>query len=306
MRKPVSGSYKMKKACNMGLEIGCLDGYSAGKVRVEGGEAVTDGLRKEWERLLVREEKLLNREEKKAQRAKNGKINEVKEAVKDKIPEKLVQTLNEAFHKAFLLIFSKGGAVIAKTFHEDELALEFTVNDFRVNQRPNGKSVKKLEQKVRKNNRINSCAAAVEGIGLGVVGIGLPDIPIFLGVLLKGIYETAVSFGYNYKEEKEQILILKMICAALADGSERRATDKTVEAWMEQMDNAETQYDFEEEVRKASGALSEGMLVSKFVQGFFIVGAIGGVTNPIIYRRVMEYVSLKYKKRYLLEKRKQV
>lgn len=33
-----------------------------------------------------------------------------------------------------------------------------------------------------------------------------------------------------------------------------------------------------------------------------VVGVIGGLGNPVYYRRILSYVQLKYQKRYLLEK----
>ena len=60
----------------------------------------------------------------------------------------------------------------------------------------------------------------------------------------------------------------------------------------------------DEEIRTASAALAEAMLAAKFLQGIPVIGAIGGMSNPVIYRKVLKYVSLKYKKRYLAEKRK--
>ena len=45
------------------------------------------------------------------------------------------------------------------------------------------------------------------------------------------------------------------------------------------------------------------MLTAKFIQGIPIVGAIGGVVNYSIIKRIGEYASLKYKKRYLNRKK---
>ena len=42
------------------------------------------------------------------------------------------------------------------------------------------------------------------------------------------------------------------------------------------------------------------MLVLKFIQGLPVVGVLGGAANPVYYRKIMRYVQLKYKKRYLI------
>ena len=46
------------------------------------------------------------------------------------------------------------------------------------------------------------------------------------------------------------------------------------------------------------------MLILKFIQGLPIVGIIGGAANPVYYRKVMRYVQLMYRKRYLLKQKK--
>lgn len=42
-----------------------------------------------------------------------------------------------------------------------------------------------------KSNALNTVLTTAEGIGLGVLGIGLPDIMIWTTVLLRGIYASA-------------------------------------------------------------------------------------------------------------------
>lgn len=260
-------------------------------------------LDKEWKRLVVKEEKKYKKIE---MNGKTSKFDELKQGVEKKIPEKLSKTLHEGFYKAFQLIFSKGISVIEKTYNEDELALDFTVNNLRVERKPDSKSLKELERGIKKGQRINTCTTMVEGIGLGVFGVGLPDIPLFLGILLKGIYEASIGYGFNYKEEKEQILILKMITASLCGDERKEEANKDVESWMTHMDVPDIITNIEEDMQKASRALSDAMLLSKFLQGFFIVGMVGGVANPFIYQKVLKYVTLKYKKRYIIEKRKSI
>ena len=60
---------------------------------------------------------------------------------------------------------------------------------------------------------------------------------------------------------------------------------------------------FEEEVKRASVALSDAMLMAKFIQGLPVVGAAGGMSNPVVYQKISQYAALKYKKRYLAAKR---
>ncbi|MDO4749478.1 MAG: EcsC family protein, partial [Eubacteriales bacterium] len=54
------------------------------------------------------------------------------------------------------------------------------------------------------------------------------------------------------------------------------------------------------QIEKTGTAFAVDMLLAKFVQGLPVVGVLGGVGNPVCYNRVMRYVHLKYRKRYLL------
>lgn len=267
-------------------------------------EAITMGtaLEKEWKRILEKEEKMLFSAENKKETKLDGKIKEMRGKIEEKIPAKLEATLEAAFYKAFLLIFEKGTAVIEKTFKGEELQLEFQVNDFRVSKKPTKRSLRKLESAGKKSKLLNSAVTTVEGVGLGALGIGIPDIPVFLGMLLKGLYETAASYGYDYNRKEEQILILRMISAGLAEGEEKRKADRRVEEWLGFAEGGEV-FSFEEEVKRASAALSDAMLMAKFIQGLPLVGAAGGISNPLVYQKVCGYAAVKYKKRYLVAKR---
>ena len=51
---------------------------------------------------------------------------------------------------------------------------------------------------------------------MGVLGIGLPDIPVFTGMILKNIYETALHYGYSYESREEKYFILLLIQGAIS------------------------------------------------------------------------------------------
>ena len=263
---------------------------------------MSTALEKEWKRLLQKEERMLFSAENKKETKLDTKIGEITGMIEEKIPEKLKDTLDVAFYKAFFLIFEKGTGVIEKTFRGEELQLEFQVNDFRVDKKPTRHSLRKLEAAGRKSKLFNSAVTTVEGIGLGALGVGIPDIPVFLSMLLKGMYEMAASYGYDYNKKEEQILILRMIAAGLADGAEKRNADRLVEEWLGFVPTTKART-FEEEVEQAAEALSDAMLMAKFIQGLPVVGAAGGMNNPFVYQKVSQYAALKYKKRYLASKR---
>ena len=67
-----------------------------------------------------------------------------------------------------------------------------------------------------------------------LLGIGLPDIPVFVGVLLKSVYEVALNFGYSYDTPEEKYFILKMVETALSYGDDLAQGDQQLNEFIEQ------------------------------------------------------------------------
>ncbi|MBD5505562.1 MAG: EcsC family protein [Lachnospiraceae bacterium] len=165
------------------------------------------------------------------------------------------------------------------------------------------KEIRRLKTDAAGKRAAVTLGSAVEGIGLGVLGIGMPDIVIWLGILLRSIYETALEYGYNYESLEEKFFILKMMEASMQSGGAWVSVNEDVDDYLCQ--NAHvipTEKELEEQIGKTASAFATDMLVMKFIQGIPIVGMIGGGANPIYYQKVMRYVQLKYRKRYLLSK----
>ena len=255
-------------------------------------------IEKEWQKVLLQEEKFLKGDRKKGIEGILGA-----KWIEEKVPDKLVATLYVTLKWVFHYMFEKGTTVIEKTIRGEKLKDEFEKTDVRVKGHQSKKALRGLEGRVSRKQAITSGVTMVEGAGLGLLGIGVPDIPVFTGVVLRGIYEVAASYGYDYNTEWERVFILRAICASLAEGEERFAKNRKVDQWLAEMKKDEMSYSLEEEIELASAALTEAILIGKFVQGFFVVGAVGGVLNVAVYNRILNYVSMKYKKRYLLAKR---
>ncbi len=255
---------------------------------------------KELRRLEKNEQKLLCIKEKSQE---DGMVAQLAGKVENKIPKGLKDTLDTAFYKGFFLVFEKGSGLIEKTYNKEKISLEYNINNYALEQKVTKKAIRKIDRRAKRSKWINSCISTVEGASLGLLGIGIPDIPIFLSLLLKGLYETALSYGFNYKEEKEKVWILLIIRAALCEEKGKLDCDDAVERMSEELEEGlELHYDFSEEIKKTSAVLSDAMLLAKFIQGLPVVGVIGSISNFSIYRRVLNYAGIKYKKRYLEEK----
>lgn len=216
-----------------------------------------------------------------------------------KVPEKVYHSLEAAFSKAFSVVFTQGVGVIEKTYNRQNLEETYSVQDYAVQVKGGRKELKQVKRNAGRTGLANTALTTVEGIGLGALGIGLPDIVVFVGMLLKGIYETALSYGFSYDTPEERLFILRMMEATLTKGHAFAVKNARVDGMIEEMPQAGDD-EVLAQIQKTGSAFAVDMLLLKFVQGFPLVGVIGGAANPIYYNMVMRYVQLKYQKRYLL------
>ncbi|MBQ9968840.1 MAG: EcsC family protein [Oscillospiraceae bacterium] len=237
-----------------------------------------------------------------ARAAQRKKSHDWKVALKEKIPQRVYVGLQNAFCKAFSIVFKQGKGVIEKTYHKEELQAVHKVRD-RAVQEGGRKELRQLERRAKSAGSMNMAATTVEGMALGVLGIGMPDIVLFLGTLLRGIYETALSYGFDHDSQQEQLLILKMMCTALSTGENWSAGDAEVEQMLEYESVEVTEAEFDRQIKRTAQVFAMDMLLLKFVQGLPVVGIVGGAANPVYYRKVMRYVEVKYRKRYLCRQR---
>ncbi|MEG0924454.1 MAG: EcsC family protein [Anaerovoracaceae bacterium] len=220
----------------------------------------------------------------------------LKAVIYEKVPEKLIGTLEYAFIKAFKLVFVQGTGLIEKTFKKEDIGLEFGANDYIIDRKDTRKNLKRMDKLSKKSNLLNNTITTASGFGMGLMGMGIPDIPVLVTTLLKGIYQIALSYGFSYEEEDEKIYILKLIKVALDSSDDRYAESEA----MDTMDFQDTT--LEDEINKTAKVLSDELLVEKFVQGLPIVGVIGGFVNFSVYKKVSKLAEIKYKKRYLNSK----
>lgn len=232
-----------------------------------------------------------------------NKVNPVKDKIQSLIPEKLKTTLDTAFYKGFQLVFEKGNAIIEKTYSKEKLQLEHDINDYALNKKLSTKYIRKLDKNSHFSNVFNTSFSIVEGGILGTLGIGLPDIPLFISVIMKNIYEVALSYGFNYETAEEKAYLLLLIRYALADAAKKPAISQELDKLGGNIDhNVSTEINLEEQMKASSDALSEALLTAKFIQGIPLVGAVGGIVNYNILQKIGHCSKVKFKKRYLLKK----
>lgn len=248
---------------------------------------------REWEVLAKKEQKYLEKRTEKKESSLNRFLEE-------KIPQTLQERLDITFSKAFGLIFDKGLGIIEKTYRKDELKKTYQVDIYTAAVRENRESLKRFSRKAGAAGRKNLLFSGVEGVGLGVLGIGLPDIPIFVGMILKSLYELALHYGFTYESEKERYFILLVIRGALSYGGELKEAQEQAEDYISREALPE-EYDREREIRRTAQTLSKELLYMKFLQGIPLVGAVGGIYDAVYLKNILAYGKLKYQKRFLLK-----
>lgn len=250
----------------------------------------------EWEKLQKKEQKFLKEREEK----KDGFLNQ---KLSEKVPSKLQETLDKAFAKAFGMIFDKGTDVIEKTYRKEELQKTYKINEYTDQIRQNKKTLKAFGKKAENSGRVNMLVSGAAGIGMGLAGLGIPDIPVFTGMILKSIYEIALNYGYEYESECERRFILMIIQGAVSYGQEMLETDAAIDDYIVNVEVPES-YDEKKQIEDTAAKLSKELLYMKFLQGIPLVGAVGGIYDVIYLKRITDYAQMKYKKRFLIKKGK--
>ena len=225
--------------------------------------------------------------------------------IEERIPEKLRGALDTAFYTAFQVLFQQGTGLLKKTIPEKKLRGERYIREYFLKEDPSAEHVRAFHKSGSRGGAAATAAATLEGCALGLLGMGLPDIPILMTLLLRAVYQTALRYGFPYDTREERYYILLLLCAALTRGAERKDYSDRADGFGRAIDHGERPpFDLDAQMRETSRALADAMLVVKFIQGTAVVGVVGGACNFSASRRVTEGANLKYQKRFLEKKRR--
>lgn len=226
--------------------------------------------------------------------------------IEAKIPAKLVGTMDLAFYKAFQVLFEKGTGLLRRTIAEKKLRADRFIREYYLKEHPNAQRVEAFYKSARLGGIASTILATAEGCVLGLLGLGLPDIPILMSLLLRTVYQTALRYGFRYDNEQERYFILLLLSAALAKGSERKEYSLRADQVGRAIDRGERfTFYLNEQMQETSKALARSMLVAKFIQGYTFVGVVGGLSNFSASRRVANMANLKYQRRFLEKKKRE-
>ncbi len=253
--------------------------------------------------VLGQELKAIEKQEGQLRRAATRKASgNWKQRIGDRIPEKVYENLQKAFCTAFQIIFEKGTGVIELSYNRGAIQEGQQQRHQEFQEKAKGKILKQGGKSAASADLRNMAITTVEGVGLGLVGVGLPDIVLFVGMVLRGVYEVALQYGYNYDTPEERWFILKLMETAMLRGSDWERSESLVNTVIglggPSLDRAE---ELKNQIRRTADCLAMDMLVLKFIQGTPVVGVVGGLGNPVYYRKILKYVQVKYRKRYLID-----
>lgn len=251
---------------------------------------------------LERERRKLAEQEMRFLRSHSEKReNRLNQKLEDKVPPGLQDMLNTAFTKAFALIFEKGTGVIEKTYQKEKLEQDYQVRAYAAEVRQDAKSLRSFSKKSKGTGARNVLLSSISGVGMGVLGIGIPDIPVFTAMILKSIYETALHYGCRYDTREERYFILLLIQGALSYGEASEQTEQKINTFIHSK-ACPADYDEKEQIDRTAGTLSKELLYMKFLQGIPVVGIVGGVYDAVYMKQITEYADLKYRRRLLSKK----
>ncbi len=248
---------------------------------------------KEWTQTLQQEKQYLQKNRQKKDSFLNQKL-------ESHIPDTLQSTLDSAFNKAFSLIFEKGTGVIEKTYDKRKKKTAANLRRSSANETGSRETLRAFKSTSSLSAAKNLTLSSVEGIGLGVLGIGIPDIPLFSAMIFKSLYEIAGDYGYPYQSENEKIFLLRLIDAALSHGEALQQKNTEIDRYIG-LHRWPHDTRLETELQKTAARLSGELLYMKFLQGIPIAGAVGGAYDVVYLHRIQNYAKLKYHKRFLLD-----
>ncbi|MDY2960584.1 MAG: EcsC family protein [Hornefia sp.] len=250
---------------------------------------------KEWNRMQRREYAFLH----KGRFQKPSKLTALLES---KVPDSMQDKLNRGFAKAFELIFEKGTGIIEKTYDKESIRERFEDYEETAKIKGDRDSLKQFSKNAESSGNANLLFSGSAGIGMGIAGIGIPDIVIFTGSMLKGIYQVALNFGYSYDTPEEKFFILKIIEVSLSKGKTLDQGNTHLNEVIENGVMLPGGYEQKQQIAISSEAISSELLYTKFLQTIPIVGAVGGAYDAVYMKKILKYAEIKYHRRFLTDR----
>lgn len=218
----------------------------------------------------------------------------IEREIEARIPAAVRENLQNAFREAFTTVVRDGGGVIRSSVPEEAARRQYEAI-CRALASPAGGRV---ESPAAGRSAV---LASLRAAGLGLVGIGLPDIPVFAGVLVRAAARIAMDYGFSPWVRREQVLTLLIFRTGLITGPERLAAERRLAAVLDGA--GEPLPDGETLAAEVADRLAASLLAAKFLQGMPIAGAAGGLWDGRVTHRLLSHTDLCCRRRFLAKRR---
>ena len=242
---------------------------------------------REWSRMRREEEAFL-------QRAFERRV--PLSALYERVPKGLRSSLNGALASALEATLRRSDRTpYAGSRRREARAAELRV---KTQSRENRRNLQAPKKWADRAIRRQTAAAGAESVAMGLMGWGLPDLPVFTALLLRNLGTLAQRYGFPTGGRRERWFRLKLIETALSRGEAASAGDRALNRMIEReaLETAEPERRW---VEASASALADELLCLKFLQGVPVAGALGAVGSTAVLNRILEYAELKYRRRML-------
>jgi uncharacterized protein (DUF697 family) len=204
-------------------------------------------------------------------------------SINNLIPEKIHQAITFAIEKMVKGVLIGNEFVGAKPYPVDLLRLK--------------------EYKARKAIRLYKRTASVEGAITGAGGIlmGFADLPAFLAIKMKMLFDMAAAYGYDVRDIKERVFLLTIFKLAFSSQKTRNETVLLLENWKEYAEQLPGNFEgfdwrsFQLEYR-------DYMDLAKLAQLIPVIGAgVGAVANFKLTEQLGKTAIQAFRLRYFTE-----
>ena len=138
---------------------------------------------------------------------------------------------------------------------------------------------------------------------MGLLGIGLPDIPLFTAMILK-VFMKSPGYGLFSRTQEERRFLLQPDRTALSHGEALGC--RTGAGPLHRFGPLGRRHHTAPPDRCDGRSLSGELLYMKFLQGIPLAGAVGGAYDVIYLHRIQTYARIKYHKRFLLSRKNEL
>ena len=221
----------------------------------------------------------------------------------DALPETHRQLLHTAFAESLRALLDPSRGIVDAMVHREELEQTYHRFDRLIDADNGYRALEALDREAAKVQRGDLSLAALEGAGLGTLGIGLPEAAVLTALMLKSVLETTAVYGVNISHPWEQELMLMILAAVFARSADAGREQRQLMAVLRQLGEGNPpDIDREHRIELAARRMAGSMSLQKFVQGIPVFGISGMFFNTAAVVRLNTLSRCVYKQRYLSAK----